>query len=190
MKTKVSGESYIYHTPRCKECTSKRAFAWEKKNPEKILENRRRHDKREIRISQKREVNKNRAESGKVLEWQRNNKDKIKGYRLARDANKKHSIPEKEWKRCKEFFDYRCAYCGLDEIEHKKLYKQQLHKEHVIHDGRNDIKNCVPSCKSCNGSKHTKTLNGWYNTVNLNYSYERYMKIYQWIRFDCKNPKK
>lgn len=189
-KSKVSGEEYIYYTPRCKTCTSKKSFVWEKNNPEKILENRRRHDKREKRINQKREVNKNRAESGKVLEWQRNNKDKIKGYRLAREANKKHNIPEEEWKRCKEFFSYRCAYCGLDEIEHKKIYRQQLHKEHVIHTGRNDIKNCVPSCKSCNGSKHTKTLNEWYSESNPNYTYERYMKIYQWIRFDCKNSKK
>ncbi|RNB59424.1 hypothetical protein EDM57_04590 [Brevibacillus gelatini] len=69
--------------------------------------------------------------------------------------------------------------------EHKIAEGQDLHKEHVIHDGRNDLKNCVPSCRSCNSEKNTRTLNDWYNKNNPKYTYERYFRIYQWMRYDC-----
>lgn len=128
---------------------------------------------------------KRRNENGLFKEWQQNNRDKVNSYSRQRWSNKKHNIPEKEWRRCKEYFDYRCAYCGMSEDKHKEIYKQQLHKEHVVHDGRDDIKNCIPSCKGCNSSKHTKTLNEWYDTNNHVYSRNRYLKIYQWLRYDC-----
>lgn len=183
--TKTKGK-YIYYNPKCKRCVIGDTLKWMEDNPAKYLKNRRRHDDKEERKERKKIINRNRAESGKYLEWQQNNKDKVKVYSQKRWSNKKHNIPEKEWIRCKEYFDYLCAYCGMSEVNHKKRYKQQLHKEHVIHDGRDDIKNCVPSCKSCNGSKHVKTLNEWYNKMNPDYSYERYLKIYQWIRYDYK----
>jgi hypothetical protein len=50
--------------------------------------------------------------------------------------------------------------------------KSGFHKEHVIHTEKNNIKNCIPSCKSCNCKKWTSTLNGWYNENNPIYSYE------------------
>jgi hypothetical protein len=99
---------------------------------------------------------------------------------------KKHKISKVEWDNCKKYFDYSCAYCGMTEEEHRKIYKQDLHKEHVIDDGRNDLKNCVPSCKMCNSEKHEDSLNNWYNKNNLRYDYSRYSKIYNWIRYDCK----
>jgi endonuclease I len=64
--------------------------------------------------------------------------------------------------------------------------KKDLHKDHVIPDGRNDLKNCVPACHSCNSSKGDLSLNTWYNKNNPVYAYDRYIKIYKWIRFDCR----
>jgi len=74
----------------------------------------------------------------------------------------------------------------MSEFEHRKIFKTDLHKEHLIDDGRNDLKNCVPSCKSCNSEKHIDTFNQWYNPSNPKYSREKYLKIYNWIRFECK----
>jgi hypothetical protein len=99
---------------------------------------------------------------------------------------KNHKITEKEWYNCKLYFNFRCAYCGKTWEDNFVETGKDLHKEHVIDEGRNDIKNCVPSCNTCNTQKNTKTLNEWYNTNNSIYSYERYLKIYQFMRYDYK----
>jgi hypothetical protein len=96
--------------------------------------------------------------------------------------DRKHKISDEEWLECKEFFNFKCAYCGIDEEIHKESYGMQFAKEHVIHQGRNDIKNCVPSCKSCNSEKHIFTLNNWYNPTNVKYTYERYKTICDWFK--------
>ncbi|WP_369077330.1 HNH endonuclease [Paenibacillus elgii] len=83
------------------------------------------------------------------------------------------------------YFNFRCAYCGKTWEQNKKETNKDLHKDHVIHDGRNDLKNCVPSCANCNSRKHEKSFNTWYNIHNHIYSKERYLKIYNWIRYDC-----
>lgn len=108
-------------------------------------------------------------------------------YKIYGKKHKKHRINKEEWVNCKKYFNNSCAYCGLTEKEHRKKYwNNDLHKEHVIDAGRNDLKNCVPSCMSCNSKKHEKSLNNWYNKNNLNYTHERYYNIYLWIRYDCK----
>lgn len=87
---------------------------------------------------------------------------------------------------CLEYFNNCCAYCGMTLEEHKDKYNQNLHKEHVTSCGRNDLKNCVPSCKVCNSEKSTTSFNDWYNIKNIKYSKDRYMKICKWIKEDCK----
>lgn len=131
--------------------------------------------------NQKKRVNK------KVMtrEWQQNNPEKVKGYTEKRSV-KNHEISKKEWETCKEYFAYCCAYCGITEKEHKELYNQQLHKEHVDHEGSNKIDNCVPSCRSCNSSKHTDSLEDWYKEDNHNFTLDRLNKINNWLNGDCK----
>lgn len=82
------------------------------------------------------------------------------------------------------YFDNSCAYCGMTTEEHKNIFKQQLHKEHVDHNGRNDLSNCVPSCKICNSRKWEYDIKEWYDTDNLYYTDERYNKIIKWIKQD------
>ena len=113
-------------------------------------------------------------------------KEKYKIYGKKRYA-KKHEIYDIEWENCKKYFDYKCAYCGLPIEEHYFPYNNEMklydfHKEHVIDEGKNDLRNCIPSCSSCNTQKHTKSLNNWYNSINPNYTYERYYKIYLWLK--------
>jgi hypothetical protein len=123
-------------------------------------------------------------------EYYYNNQDKFKIYNENR-RHKNHNINSKEWKACKDYFknnngEWACAYCGMTEEEHKKLYNEQLHKEHVNNNGKNDLSNCVPGCKNCNCQKWEFSLDEWYNENNENYTKERYDKIIQWINRDYK----
>jgi 5-methylcytosine-specific restriction endonuclease McrA len=113
------------------------------------------------------------------------NIEAIRSYTRER-SNKNHKITKIEWESCKKYFDNKSAYCGFDDQEHKKLYNQQLHKEHVIHNGENDLSNCVPSCKHCNSQKWEFTLEEWYNEGNPSYTKERYDKIIKWLKEDYK----
>lgn len=125
-------------------------------------------------------------EAGKQLEWQRNNKDKLKKYN---SQHKNHEITNDEWEDCKNYFYYRCAYCGLPIEEHfvpfnGEIIHSDFHKEHVNHNGENDLSNCVPSCKSCNCSKWTYSLEEWYTVKNKHFNEQRLSKISKWIKID------
>lgn len=149
-----------------KELNWKRANEWKEKDPEYALQCYR--------------------------EWQQSENGQISSKKSRKKRKEKeHIIYDIEWENDKKYFDYQCAYCGLLIEEHWIRYRNKIiigdfHKDHVIDQGRNDIKNCIPSCESCNSSKHTSTLNEWYNPNNPNYTKERYLKIYQWLRYDCK----
>lgn len=177
----------------CKECQKDKSRKSYRNNKEKSNKRGKEHYRKnkEIYNQMNREWNRNNKEklSRIAKVWRENNKDKLKEYGQ-KYKNKKHKITIKQWELCRDYFDYQCAYCGMSEAEHKQKNKQQLHKEHVIHEGRSDIKNCVPSCRSCNSSKRASTINQWYSINNPIYNRERYLKIYQWIRFDCKKLSK
>lgn len=181
IKKRANGDEYTYYRTYCKECYKDAANKWKRENPEARAVIQKRSNDLPHRKEIVREMNKIARDEGRYREWQRVNKNKTKGYRENRVQNKAHDIAECEWEECKDFFDYSCAYCGMDEYFAKEIYKQQLHKEHVEHDGVNDITNCVPSCKSCNGSKWELDLNDWYNSDNEIYSEDRYKRIIEWL---------
>jgi len=187
-KSKTKGE-YVYHNPECKECSRKRSRNYYKENLKRAKRARQLwHRKNAQRVRE--EKKKYRLENlERVKEKDRKYRKSARGKKKYQQYNqrrkqKEHNITNNEWVACKEFFSYCCAYCGMTENDHKRKYQQQLHKEHIIHDGRNDIKNCVPSCRECNAEKRTYSLNNWYNTKNPKYTYERYKKIYQWLRYE------
>lgn len=62
-----------------------------------------------------------------------------------------------------------------------ELKKMDLHKEHVDHEGSNKLDNCVPSCQSCNSSKHVYSLEEWYTKDNQNFDEDRLSKIHNWL---------
>lgn len=117
-----------------------------------------------------------------LKEYDQAHPDKIREYNFKR-SQKQHKISKKEWNDCKEYFDFECAYCGMSESEHKNLYNEQLHKEHVKYDGENDLSNCVPSCKSCNCQKWIYSVDEWYPKQTF-YSKERLSKINRWLNTD------
>lgn len=96
-----------------------------------------------------------------------------------------------EWENCKKYFNHRCAYCHLKIEEHwiKRNGNFQLgdfHRDHVDHNGANDLSNCVPACKTCNTQKRDFELEDWYSPVNENYEEGRLLKIHTWINEDYK----
>jgi hypothetical protein len=134
------------------------------------------------------------------LDYQRKHPEKMLIYAQNR-RHKNHKITSKEWNACLKYFNHRCAYCGLPIEKHYNMYAgklrwENLNKEHVIHNGSNDLTNCVPSCKSCNDKKWEYSLDEWYTINNINYTQDRYDKIIQWLMEDCfkyiedKKPKK
>ncbi|WP_440110021.1 HNH endonuclease [Paenibacillus sp. QZ-Y1] len=173
--------------PYCKKCGIKKATSH-------INNNRANHNKNNLKYSKtkkgkenNRKISKKRRKLGYHKNWWNSieGKKKLKGYGLKR-KEKEHEITPKEWDDCRQYFNFRCAYCGKTWEQNKLETKKDLHKEHVVHEGKNDLRNCVPSCMVCNSSKHTASLNNWYNSELQVFSRERYLKIYNWLRYDHK----
>ncbi|MGE8080947.1 HNH endonuclease [Peribacillus loiseleuriae] len=165
----------IYYNPECKERTCRRVRRhridnlehvkhvkrlWHKKNAITEREKKRQYCLENLEKLKMKQVKFQQSERGK---------EKLKGYGLKR-SHKHHQIQPSEWIACKSYFDNSCADCGMTYAEHKRVFKQGLHKEHVIHEGRNELKNCVPACKGCNSKKWMYPFNDWYNSDNENIS--------------------
>jgi len=176
--------------PQCKKCNIERQKKYQKEHAEerskynhKLFEN----DPEYFRNKDIKWRNNNPERPKELLKrWQQTNPDKLKEYNEIRQ-NKNHNITKEEWSACLKYFNYSCAYCGINEIEATQKYKNVLHKEHVVHDGENDLSNCVPACKSCNSSKRKYELVFWYIKNKEIYSKKRYNRIMKWLQEDYKN---
>jgi hypothetical protein len=173
--------------PYCKECTKAKSKKWGEDNLERKRElaNRYVPDK-----TRQRQLSQNRRDNGKHKQWMKENKEKLKGYRLKYEANKTHIMNENEWISCKTYFNNSCAYCGLPIEEHFKRYSgifknTDLHKEHVDHEGTNDLSNCVPACHWCNSSKKKREMEEWYRKQEF-FTQEKLDKINKWLEEDYK----
>lgn len=180
----------------CRMCAIKRTKNWIKKNYDYHSEYKKQWNKNKENNKRQREHYKKWRKENKEwkqkyqLNYQRMFPEKIAIYNENRRKHKSHKITKNEWESCLKYFDYKCAYCGLPMEEHYNMYAgklrwENLNKEHVIHNGGNDLTNCVPACKSCNDSKWKYNLNEWYNSNNINYTQERYDKIIKWLMEDC-----
>lgn len=176
-----TGKDGLY--PYCKECTKKKHTNWTKQNHEKRLMYLKKNNDKPERKKNIRESAKRQRETGYQREYQRKNKDKIKEYN---EQHRNHEITKEEWGNCLKYFNHSCAYCGMKQGIAKETYKNYLHKDHVQHDGKNDLSNCIPACKGCNCKKWIFALEEWYNENNLVYDIERYNRIIKWLNADYK----
>lgn len=129
----------------------------------------------------------------KLRKWEQENPERVKEQNKKR---RKHDITKLEWISCKEYFkdedgDYCCAYCSMKIQNHIHKFKdgfrkEDFAKEHVDDEGYNDVRNCVPSCKSCNSQKGSYDFDVWYCSDNPKWTQERYNKIIQWITEEYK----
>lgn len=170
--------------PYCKPCTSAKSLAYNYANYDKFKQSVAKRDS--TRREELAELSRRRREEGKTKEWQQNNPDKLKEYRIKYATNKKHKITKKEWENCKRYFADSCAYCGITYDQHKEKLGTDLHKEHAINNGANDLSNCLPSCMSCNSEKHYHDYTEWYTEDNSKFSMKRLSKILEWLTEDYK----
>lgn len=188
-KSKKRGE-YYYCPPECKQCTIKRSTKYNKEHPEVLYAADMKRNESEERQQYLLDLSRERRKNGKYRDWQRINPEKSKTYRDNR-AHKEHDISSEEWLKCKQYFNFECAYCGLNIEQHNirrldKDIKSDFHKEHVDHEGSNDLSNCIPSCITCNSSKRQMKLEEWYNPSKIFFSADRLTKIHKWLESDHK----
>lgn len=107
-----------------------------------------------------------------------NNKEKViitQQRRRSRKRNLPATLTAEQWERIKEYFNNRCAYCGVE----TKL--TQDHVVSVASNGGYEVNNIVPACHHCNCSKSSTDYNSWY--INqVCYTEERHNKIMQHIQ--------
>lgn len=195
------------YSQRCRECQEKynhnnymknrekrieASKKWRLEHPDKVEEYwRRQNDKKDPdRILYKRHAAKLSRDRGHVKRWWNEHPERVKYYQEKRQ-HKNHKINKNEWENCKKYFNYECAYCGLPLSEHCFTRKGEtklcdFHKEHVDHQGLDDLSNCVPACLNCNSCKWEFPLEMWYNENNERYLQKRYDKIIKWITEDYK----
>ena len=92
-------------------------------------------------------------------EWAKANPDKCTACaqrRRARKNNLPATFTVEQWESCKEYFNYRCAYCGRQEP------LQQEHYIPVTMGGSYASYNILPSCGKCNCGKGAKIAGNWF----------------------------
>lgn len=179
----------MYYPPYCKVCTGNKYKQWINENRDRKRERDREWVKKPENVPKVRRNQKLYIKRGKRKQWDEKNKDKLKGYIEYKSMHATHTITNEEWENCKNYFNYRCAYCGLLIEEHWVKFNKgwilgDFHRDHVDHEGANDLSNCVPACKSCNSRKWKFKINDWYNEENKNYTHERMSKIIKWLSED------
>jgi 5-methylcytosine-specific restriction endonuclease McrA len=88
--------------------------------------------------------------------WAKENPDLTCAKQHRRRARLLGSDPDltaEEWREILEEFDNCCAYCQA-----RGLKLEQEHITPLTRGGRHTKSNVVPSCRSCNARKNTKTL--------------------------------
>jgi hypothetical protein len=179
-------------SPYCKECEKAKSKKYSQlHNDQRYWYNKKYLSNADNRNKINKGIRERQSKNGTQRKWQQKNKGKLKVYQENRKQHGDHRINKKEWEDCKKYFDNCCAYCGLPIEKHYNMYKSEMkltdfHKEHIDHEGSNDLSNCVPSCKTCNSSKRTQIFEDWYNESNQIFSQERLDKIHKWLNEDYK----
>jgi len=108
-----------------------------------------------------------------VMNWKRNNKDKVNISKQNRRAKKRllpSTLTFKQWESTKGYFDNQCCYCGQEAL---------LTQEHFIplsKGGEYTVNNIIPSCQRCNSSKGNREFATWYSK-QFYYSKKRELAI-------------
>jgi hypothetical protein len=168
--------------PRCANCCVEDVQKRREKDPEyqaKLARDsfNRRFERDQKLKERQRKTSKESRLKGKQKEWQQNNPERV---RELSKRHRNHDITDNEWNSCLKIFNNSCCYCGVPNDEQYKKYKQVLHKDHVEHDGYNDIRNAAPACRGCNDRKWQHNMESWFREQEF-FSEERLNFIQWWI---------
>ena len=149
---------------QCKECMKEYYYKNQEEKRKKAVEYY--YENREAKLEYQEQYYKDNRE--KISEYYkqylqseqgRKNNAKSEQNRRARKAQLPNTLTTEEYENTLEYFNHTCAYCGCE------LNKDNHHMEHIVpisKGGGTTQKNIIPSCESCNWSKHAKTLADWY----------------------------
>lgn len=160
-KTKANKTDGLH--PWCKQCSSRKSRKNQLENPERTATNKARWRQENADIQHERDriwkaENKEYWDNYKA-KWHMLNPGKQNMYAK---NHRNHDIAKLEWEKELKIFNHRCAYCGISEEENKLKYRERLHKDHVDHEGYNDLRNAVPACTLCNSHKWQYNIEEWY----------------------------
>jgi 5-methylcytosine-specific restriction endonuclease McrA len=172
-KTKKYQERMKRYYEEHKEEIAERKKHWAKEtkayeNRESYFEEYRKKFPDKVKLSRKRY---NQSERGKENKRIHVNARRAKAKQLDR------SFSLNDWKKCKQYFDNKCAYCGKE----KKL--EQEHFIPLINGGEYTINNIVPSCRQCNMSKLDRDFFEWYPNYRY-YSKGREQNILKYLNIN------
>lgn len=128
---------------------------WRTNNPEKARES----DRKSAIGCQERNPNKKREYD---RNWRTNNPQRLRVLAQRRKARQRElpaTLTHEQWKRCLEWWNNTCAYCGAQQDFWHVL--EQEHYVAVTAGGGYTAENIIPACKSCNTSKHNALAQQW-----------------------------
>lgn len=177
---------YRENYPKNKDAENKRSKKFFANNPNYRKKYYQKHKRRHNELTKEwHEKNKEKHRNLK-RKWYEENKELFRVY-CVRYQHKKRELPydftNSDWKQALDFFGYSCAYCGE--------FSETFHKEHIIpvSKGGGFVRsNIIPSCASCNLSKHNNDFEDWYKNKDF-YSVERELKIKKYIEINKKHLK-
>lgn len=150
----------------CKECVSKQAKKRYDSADRQNYYQRNKKQRQEYGINYYRE---NRDDilkrASKYSAENRTTINRVKQIRRSRKKGLPVGLTEAQWIKIKEDFNNSCAYCGVTESEHMRLYDEKLNQEHFIplsKGGEYTHNNIIPSCRLCNLHKHAQDFFQWY----------------------------
>lgn len=118
-----------------------------------------------------------------IRAWNQANPEKrrqIKQRRMARERSLPSTLTLEQWAEVKRHFNNCCAYCG------RELPLAQEHFIPLSRGGEYTTNNIIPSCGSCNSSKHDINFFEWYPRYG-HYLKSREQKILSFLNYDRNN---
>ena len=133
--------------------------------------------KKKYYVDNKKEIDK------RQKHYAKNHLEELRIYNQKRKASIKnlpHTLTKEQWLNIKLVFNNNCCYCG------KRVPLEQDHFFPLSKNGEYTLNNIIPSCKSCNCSKHDSEFINWYPTYKF-YSKKREAKILKFLGYSDQN---
>lgn len=114
-------------------------------------------------------------------------------YEKRRNKRKKliADLTLQEWEDTLEFFNNKCAYCGISDDESIEKYGKHLSQDHIVpvfNNGGYTKNNIIPACMGCNSSKNKLSLIQFFKKSEK-FNQDRFQKILDFVNKFTLNEK-